>query len=264
MDSVKINKALDLFVFSDLYDNGFNAKAWCIDNIPNFSEYKDEPKAIFKPIVNALIETGKKLQIVRADITALFTEIGAMVDEETGHKSRALIGRWVNNASYEEVVAFLLGYLKLAVVYGEGVDKVSKELELSNDDGREELVVPCAISLMWCLLIETGVAAEKGLKENTLYMPSTLKIVIAIDKLSRIKTYDHQVMRLIFGTFIDVLLNNHARYNGKRPHESEITYMVVVKNAFKRLGLDLSNYVYRTLDGRDDWALFAFLTDNIS
>lgn len=278
-EQITIPKALDIFVYSDMYNNINNAKEWCCSNIPHFTEYMDDAFSIYIPIVNDLIELGKKLQISKADIHAIFTEIGANVDEETGNKMRALMGRWVNNASYNELIAFLLGYLKLGINciidHKKGIDRVSKELGLLSDsleegvDGEEQLLIPCAICLTWCLLIETGIAAEKGLRENKIYMPETLKIIIAIDKISRcpVNHYskkNEKNMHDMFRAMFDILINNNSRYAGKRPHESEITYIIVIKNALKRIGIDPTDYVYRALDnGREDWSLFAFLSDNI-
>ena len=257
--------AVNIFVYSDLYENIEAAVEWCCNNIPHFTEYTSQTSAIHKPIVVELVEIGKKLQIVKEDITAIFTEIGATVDEETAHKIRAIMGRWVGNASYDDLVGFLLGYLKLASTENMAfyADDVTKKLGLMSDEETENLIVPCSICLMWCMLIETGVAAEKGMKDNTTYMPSTLKTVIAIDKISRSKYHDKTNTSTIFGVFMDVVLNNIARYEGKRPHESEITYAIVIKNALKRIGTDPANYVYRALDGKEDWSMFAFLTENI-
>lgn len=257
--------AVSIFVYSDLYENTEAAIEWCCNNIPHFTEYTLPSSAIYTPIVDGLVEIGKKLQIVKEDITAIFTEIGANVNEETAHKIRAIMGRWVNNASYDDLIGFLLGYLKLASTEDAAfnADDVAKKLELMTDGETENLIVPCAICLIWCMLIETGVAAEKGTKDNTVYMPATLKTVIAIDKISRSRRHDKTNTSTIFGVFMDVILNNIARYEGKRPHESEITYAIVIKNALKRIGIDPANYAYRALDGKEDWSMFAFLTDNI-
>ena len=261
-------KALNIFIYSDLYDSDINAREWCCENVPHFTDPggpKDQPFGIYDPIINDLTEVGKKLDITKADIQAIFTEIGANVNEETAHKTRALFGRWVQNDSYDHVLGFLLGYLRLAVQHSAGIRIVSQNLNLLEEDGQENLVVPCAIALAWCLLIETGVAADKGLRDNTTYMPGTLDVVISLDKLSRItKQHNTKNLENIFRTLMDVFVNNYIRYGGKRPHESEITYTVVTKNACKRVGIDPCDFVYRALDNdREDWALFAFLTENV-
>ena len=265
---IPIPEALEIYVHSDIYsgDNerrGSVTMDWCNNHVPHFAEDKVKYNDIYKPVVYALIEIGKKLQIVKEDIKAIWTEIGAIVDEETGTKMRAIMGRWVNNCHYKAVVDFLLGYMKLSVDSPNNAKIVSKELGLLEEDGSENLVVPCAICLTWCLLIETGVAADKGIHDNKLYMPETLETVISIDKLSRSHAYDKKNIELIFRTMFDILINNNARYGGKRPHESEITYMIVVKNALKRIGVDPTDYVYRALDHGQDWSLFAFITENI-
>lgn len=272
MPETNLPKIIDLFVYSDLFNTTKTAEEWCCNNVPFFNENNDgSPYAITKPVSEALIELGKKLDIKKEDIAAIFTEIGANVDEENGAKMRAVVGRWVNNAGYDEVVAFLLGYLKLSVVSSYNTEQTAKALGLLEEDGSENLVVPFTICVAWCLLIETGMAADKGLKDNTVYMPTTLPVVVAIDKMSRIEckskvvTAGYTNLCTIFRTFMDIFINNHNRYQGKRPHESEITYMVVVKNALKRIGVDPSEFVYRALDNKDnqDWGLFAFLTDNV-
>ena len=276
-NQLKIPKSLDIFIFSDIYNTVNNAKEWCCNNIPHFTEYQDEAFSIYKPIINDLIDLGKRLQISKSDISAIWTEIGAIVDEETGAKMRALMGRWVNNASYHELIAFILGYLKLgtSIDSNNGIKKVSKDLGLlgdnleENEDKIEQIFIPCAICLTWCLLIETGIAADKGLRENKMYMPETLKIVVAIDKISRYKIESNASeniinRQLMFKTMFDILINNNARYEGKRPHESEITYMITIKNALERIGVDPAEFVYRALDNnREDWGLFAFLTGNM-
>ena len=265
-----IPAALEIYVHSDIYnhDNSSNrgsiAEDWCKNHVPYFAEDKEAFPDVYKPIETALIEVGKKLGITRKDVQAIWTEIGANVTEEIGAKMRSLMGRWVNNCTYKALVDFLLGYLKLSVDMSLRTHNVSKELDLLEEDGTENLVVPCAICLSWCLLIETGVAAEKGIHDNKLYMPETLETVISIDKLSRTKGYNEKNMKKIFRTMFDILINNNQRYDGKRPHESEITYLIVVKNALKRIGVDPCEYVYRALDNdRQDWSLFAFITENV-
>lgn len=271
----KIPDVLEIYTHSDIYngskeDRGAKSVDWCNNHIPHFAEDKEKYPDAYKPVQEALIEVGKNLKIGKNDIKAIFTEIGATVNEEVGAKIRAIIGRWVNNSSYRAVTVFLLAYMKLSVDKPEYVLTVSKELGLLEEDGTENLTIPCAICLTWCLLIETGVAAEKGIHDNKIYMPETLETVISLDKLGRdkevfmSKNFDgFKNLDTIFRTMFDILINNNARYGGKRPHESEITYLIVVKNALKRIGDDPCDYVYRALDHGQDWSLFAFLTDNI-
>lgn len=273
-DKKALPKIIDLFVYSDLFNLETRGSmfAWLTDNVPFFNEnYDGSKQALFKPVADALIELAKPMDIQKADITAIFTEIGANVDEENGAKMRALIGRWVNNSAYTDVIGFLLGYLKLAVCSKVNAEYVARELGLMEDDATENLTIPCAICLIWCLLLETNIAVEKGARENSNFMPETLAQVIAIDKLSRIDkkhweaSGDAAPIWTIFKTFMDVLINNHNRYAGKIPHQSEITYMIVVKNGYKRVGGDPTVFVYRALDvaNFEDWGLFTFLTDNI-
>lgn len=274
MDTKTLPAIIDLFVYSDLFNlNSEKAMIeWLTSNVPFFNEnYDGSKQALFKPVADALIELAKPMDIQKVDITAIFTEVGANVDEENGAKMRALVGRWVNNSHYEDVIGFLLGYLKLAIYSKTNANYVAKELGLLEEDASENLIIPFAICVIWCLLIETNIAVEKGMRENANYMPETLKQVIAIDKLSRITekhweaSDDAVPIRTIFRTFMDILINNHNRYAGKVPHQSEITYMIVAKNGYKRVGGDPTDFVYRTLDvaNFEDWGLFTFLTDNI-
>ena len=215
-------------------------------------------------IIDEIISIGKKMEIVQEDATAIFTEIGANVNEENGHKMRAILGRWVNNADYKNVLLFLLGCKKLNVLhfsnYPDRITKLTSELGLETD-----LTVMCTIAFAWCMLIETGVAAEKGARDNTVYMPETLEPMIFVDHLSRIKeNVDKEQMYRFFKCLMEIFIDNMLRYvDGKTPHESDHAYLAITKEGYKRIGHDPAVFAYRCLDyGRQNWNLFFYLTQS--
>jgi hypothetical protein len=125
------------------------------------------------------------------------------------------------------------------------------------------------------MLIETGVAAEKGIRDNQSYMPETLEPMIAIDHMSRMKiTVDESLGGLldkakqnrfdIFKCLTEIFIANICRYGTeKHPHESEHAYLTIAKEGFKRVGGDPALFSYRCIDGNNqNWNLFFFLTMN--
>ena len=213
-------------------------------------------------IIQEIIGIGKKMEIVQADVTAIFTEIGANVTEENGHKMRAILGRWVKNSDYKNVLLFLLGCIKLNVLYFNGFpyrkSKITSELGLETD-----LTVMCAVAFAWCMLIETGIAAEKGLRDNTTYMPETLEPMIFVDHLSRIKENVNEEERFrFFKCLMEIFIDNIMRYEeNKQPHESDNAYLAIAKEGYKRIGHDPADFAYRCLDhNKQNWNMFFYLT----
>jgi hypothetical protein len=106
-------------------------------------------------------------------------------------------------------------------------------------------------------------------------MPETLSNLIFIDRISRkfnlpgnyhlslcretsqTEQYQYRVLNEILTFFIEDINrfdDNH------QPHQSNIAYVSTARAAFKRVGGDPSNFVYRCLDNGQNWSLFQFLT----
>ena len=226
-----------------------------------FSNLTDCSSEVF----NSIIEIGKLMDIKHEDITAIFTEIGVNVNEEIGYKIRAILGRWVKNAEYENVLCFLIGYMKVSALEND-TKRIDDGLCIA--DTESNISIACAIAFAWCMLIETGVATEKGLKDNKSYMPETLKPMIAIDGLSRleiVKRTENHRRYTIFKALVEIFINNINRYciANTQPHESDHAYLSITKECFKRVGGNPAMFAYRCVDdGIQNWNLFYFLTMN--
>lgn len=270
----KEHPILNLFVDSDLT----NVREWarCInEHEPDTSKHisvdsaaGEMRKSIIDYLALDLDDIAEEMDVKKEDLSAICKEIAFIVNEETAIKARAIIGRWICNAGWPKVIAFFRGIIKL-YIYG-WFPQFRGNYEFG-----DTAVTVSIICLCWSMLIETGVCVEKEVQDNAHYMPETLSNLIFIDRISRkfnlpgnyhlslckeisqAEQYQYRVLNEIFTFFIEDINrfdDNH------QPHQSNIAYVSTARAAFKRVGGDPSNFVYRCLDKGQNWSLFQFLT----
>lgn len=265
---------LSLFVDSDLTD----VREWvrCINeheqdtskHISTDGNIGEMRRNVIAYLTSNLDAIAEEMDIKKEDLSAIIKEIAFIVNEETAIKARAIIGRWICNAGWPKVIAYLRGTIKL-YIYGR-TPQFKGDYEFG-----DTAVTVSIICLCWSMLIESGVCVEKEIQDNAHYMPETLSNLIFIDRISRklnlpgnyhlslckeisqTKQYQYRVLNEIFTFFLEDINrfdDNH------QPHQSNIAYVSTARAAFKRVGGDPSNFVYRCLDNGQNWSLFQFLT----
>lgn len=219
-------------------------------------------------LINELATIGKKMQVCRKDFVDTAIELGVKVDEETGIMARAILGRWINNSSWEESYLFLAGLLKLnCIMDADETLTLNKKMfgEDLTKDQMLDLAIPCSILFAWSIMIETGVCIGKEVQDKKQYMPPTLGHMIFIEKLSKIynEVPNKHALQYILGTFYHFFIRNVIRYQTAQPHNSEVIYLTVAKNAYERAGGDPADVLDLCIEGEfQNWTLFQFITAN--
>jgi len=233
-------------------------------------------KQMKQDLIQALVFLGHKMQICRKDFMDSNIEIGVKIDEETSYKARAILGRLIQNSSWDDTLLFLKSAIKLSCFL-----TVEETAELNallyKTDVKTvnalNLALPCSILFTWILIIETGICAQTEVKEKRQCMPPTLNQLIFLENLSRVQIaiYNQEVtlafsletLSLSLKTVFNILINNAVRYRDKQPHNSDVIYLTVAKNAYERSGGDSSDFLSLCIDDEyQNWSLFQFLSIN--
>lgn len=258
-------KELSLFTNSMYYEKTISKKSLSIP-----AEQEEKFKFI-NTCMNQIAISFKDADITKEDLDALCFEIGMDITEENAHKARAVIGRWLTKIEFTDLYALMEGIIKFGCLsdttfqYGRTFTQfVTNELHLGSNEAPYNLVLPACLVIGWCMIIESGVAATHGEKENKTVMPSTMERCIFIELLGH-NVFLFRKERLVeaLGTLFNFFINNINRIGNNQPHPSEAAYLTCSKRALVAAGGDPYDFIYRATDNNNqNWNLFSFIVED--